>query len=133
MIVYPVKEESVRRDMDLIREILRQVEANPKMDGRTEVVYQSPEEMGISGHSLEELAYHAKLLIKGGYLEGNLCSGYTMPSISSLTNAGHDFLGSITEPGIWEKTKAEFSGLPGVALRVIEAFAEAELKKHLGL
>jgi hypothetical protein len=133
MIVYPVKGDFVKRDMDLIREILLQVEANQEMDGRTEFVYRSPEEMGISGHSFEELAYHAKLLIKGGYLEGNPSCGYTMPSISSLTNAGHDFLGSITDPGIRRRTKAKFSGLPNVALRVIEVFAEAELRKHLGL
>jgi hypothetical protein len=133
MIVYPVKDNFMQRDMDLIREILLRVAANQEMDGRTEFIYQSPEEIGITGHSLEEVAYHVKMLIKSGYLEGNLHTGYTMPSISSLTLAGHDFLGNISDPGIWEKLKNQFGALPNVALHVIGEVGLSEIKRKLGL
>jgi hypothetical protein len=133
MIVCPVREDFVQRDMDLIREILLRVEANQRMDGRTEFVYQSPEEMGISGHSLEEIAYHAKLLIEDHYLKGNLSTGYTMPSIRRLTNAGHDFLDNIRDAGIWSNVKNRIGDLQHLALPIIAAVAESEVKRHLGL
>jgi len=129
MISYPVRANIVQRDMDLIREILLQVEANPETDGRTEFVYQSPEEMGISGHSLEEIAYHTNLLIDDRYLKGNPSTGYTMPSIMRLTNSGHDFLDNVRDPGVWGRVKGRIGGLSHLALPVVAALAEAEIKK----
>jgi hypothetical protein len=123
----------MQRDMDLIREMLLNVEQNPEMDGRTEFIYQSPEEMGISGHSLEELAYHAKMLVEEDYLKGNARSGYTMPSIRCLTWKGHEFLDNIKDPGIWTKVKSRITGLQGIGLSIIAQIAEAEVKKHFGL
>ena len=56
-----------------------------------------------------------------------------IPAISKLTWQGHEFLDNIKDPGIWGKTKKRVEGLPSVALKVVAAIAEAEVKKHLGL
>src|SRR5208283_4814196 len=123
----------VKRDMDLVRELLLKIEDNPQMDGTREFYYAKPEEMGIEGHSREEVAYHLMLLIEEGYIDGAVTMAHPMQVIRRLTNSGHDFLGSISDPGIWEKTKERLSGLPSVALPVVAQVALAEFKKHLHL
>jgi Hypothetical protein (DUF2513) len=133
VLVYPMRESDMVRDLDLIRQLLLTVEGNPDMDGKREFVYQSSEEIAIPDRSLEVLAYHTVLLIEAGYLKGNIRSGYTMPTISRLTNIGHDFLDNIRDPGIWAKTKERAGDLSGAALPVIAGIALAEVKKHFGL
>ncbi len=128
MVAYPLTENDVKRDTDLIRDLLIKVEENPEMDFTREFPCGSPE-LDIAGHSPDELAYHLKMLITEGYLKGNPA----VPVVSGLTMAGHDFLGSIRDPGIWNKTKQRIDGLPGIALKIVAAIAEAELKRHLGL
>jgi hypothetical protein len=56
-----------------------------------------------------------------------------MPAVSRLTWEGHEFLDNIKDVGVWEKTKERLQGIPGVALTVVAALAEAEIKKRLGL
>ena len=50
----------MKRDMDLIRQILLQVEARPTA--------QSIDLVEVPGHEQEEISYHVKLLADAGYL-----------------------------------------------------------------
>lgn len=134
MLVYAVKGcTGVKRDMDLLREVLLKVEENPETDGTREFMYDSPEEMGIYGHSCEEVAYQIAELIEAGLLKGAITGGFPMHIISRLTWDGHEFLDSIRDLGIWERVKGRMAGLPSITLKAVAAIAEAELKKHLGL
>ena len=127
MIVCPERENAaVERDMDLIRDLLLMVEAEPKMDGTADFIFTAD---AFPGHSPEEVVYAIKKLIQAGFLEGNQHMG----SVSSLTWNGHEFLDNIKDPGIWGKTKKQLSGLPGAALAVVAQIAQAEIKKTLGL
>ena len=122
----------VKRDMDLIREILLRIEGNQQMDGTREFYFRNAEEMGIPNCSTDELAYNLGLLIMAGFVDGAV--GAVMPMVvRSLTWEGHEFLDNIKNDDIWQKTKRQFSNLSGVGLRIVAAFAEAELKKRLGL
>jgi len=123
----------VKRDMDLIRDILIVISDDPKFDGNREFYFATPEEFGIQNRSKEEVAYHLALLIEAGYIDGAITMAVPMQVIRRLTNDGHDFLGSISDPSIWAKTKERLSGLPGVALSVVSQLALAEAKKKLGL
>jgi len=125
-------EPNVKRDMDLFRDLLLHIEADDKYDGTTEFSYDTPEELGISGHTIEEVAYHLTLLIEAGLVKGASGSG-TLPTFSRLTSDGHDFLDNIRDPGVWAKVKARLDGLPGVALTAIIGIAQAEIKKKFGL
>lgn len=124
---------TVNRDMDLIREILILINDDPKYDGTTEFYFATPEDFGIQNHSREEVAYHLALLIQSGYIDGAVTMAVPMQTIRALTMQGHDFLGSIRDLGIWNKTKERLSGLPGIALSVVAQIGLAEAKKHLGL
>lgn len=118
--------------MDLIREILLSIESNAQMDGTREFYISDPEEIGITGHSMEKLAYHLGLLIEGGFVDG--ATTIVSPVVvRRLTWNGHEFLANIKNDDIWSKTKKRLSGLPGAALSVVAGIAQSEIKKYLGL
>ena len=95
----------MKRDMDLIRQILLQVEARPTAA--------SIDLVDIPGHEQEEISYHVKLLSDAGYLEAHdlrtmAPDGYKYAP-SALTNAGHDFLDAARNETVWENTKAKLA------------------------
>jgi hypothetical protein len=121
----------VKRDMDFVRELLLRVESDPELDGYHWKTFNTSD---FSPRSNEEVAYHVDLLIDAGLLVG---SDPTMDAestpISRLTWDGHEFADNIKDMSIWKRVKARIDGLPGVAVKVIAAVAESEIKKHLGL
>jgi hypothetical protein len=133
MQAFAVRTYPMKRNMDLIRDILVLISEDPKYDGTKEFYFETPEEFGIHDHSVEEVAYHLALLIDSGYVDGAVTAAAPMQVIRTLTMRGHDFLGSVSDPSVWEKTKQRLKGLYGVALPIVEELAKSEMKKHLGL
>jgi hypothetical protein len=84
----------MKRDMDLVRELLLKLEAEP-LDGNLWRL--DPDDLGISGRTREEISYHLEQLISGGLLdaERELSSQF---NARKLTWAGHDFLDSVRDP-----------------------------------
>ncbi len=136
MQIVEVRSPIVQRDMDVIRDLLLRIEADPTFNGQHWLL---PKEadlgvLGMTGHSVEEVAYHLNLLIEVGFLKGRPSPDQMgMPLISKLTWQGHEFLDDIRDDGIWSKTKERIRGLPSVALGIVMQIAEAEIKKKLGL
>ncbi|SPF47560.1 conserved hypothetical protein [Candidatus Sulfotelmatobacter kueseliae] len=120
----------VKRDMDYVRDLLLQIEEDPRFDGTSWFTFTEKDELG-SGHSTEELGYHLAMLVEADFVRGQL--GFGMPAISKLTWEGHEFLDNIRDPGIWGKTKQRISGLTSVGLMIVGEIAKAEIKKQLGL
>lgn len=120
-------------ELDVVRQILLRIEDDPQMDGNTEFAYDSAEELGIVGTTTEQVAYHLALLIEAGYVDGAASSATPLPVIRRLTWKGHEFLGTIRSEDVWTKTKTRLSGLGRIALPIVAAIAEAELKQKLGL
>jgi hypothetical protein len=121
----------MKRDLDLIREILLHIESGQEYDGTREFCSTTPEEMGLTGYTPEEFFYHCTLLIEDGYIDG--AATIVNIVVRRLTSRGHDFLDDIRDPGVWKKVKTQLGGLPGVALTVVAELAKGEIKKHLGL
>ena len=121
--------ETMIRDMELIRDLLFRIEADPKCNGRQWVPFDRGDY--LCGHSAEEVAYGLSILHEGGLILAST-SGST-PMVSRLTWNGHEFLDSIKDPGIWKSTKEKMAGLSGVTLSVVTAIATAEIKKKLHL
>ena len=115
--------------MDLIREILLKVESDPELNGG---VFKCFDSSDFEGHPVGEITYHIDLLFEAGYLEG-VKTLEPAPAISRLTWQGHEFLGSISDSGVWEKVKEKIKGLPSVAVSVVWEIGKAELKKKLNL
>jgi hypothetical protein len=123
----------MKRDMDLIRDILILINDDPKYDGTTEFFYETPEEMGIQGHTVEEVSYHLRLLIEAGFIEGAVTMMVPMQIIRKLTWQGHEFEANISSSTIWVQTKERVKDLPAVGIKVVAAIAEAFVKQHLKL
>lgn len=128
--VHPTIElAGMTRDMDLIRELLLRIEADPKFDGTGWIPFDRPEY--LCGRSPEAVAYHISVLNDSGLIKANTAG--STPAVSRLTWDGHEFLDNIKDSGIWKSTKEKVAGLSGVALSVIRVIAEAEIKKKLHL
>jgi len=119
----------VKRDMDLIRDILLRVEEDQTMNGSTFKTFDSTD---FEGHSDAEITYHIDLLFEAGLIGGapNL---NPLPAISRLTWQGHEFIATTKDPRIWASVKERLMGLPDVALSVILEIGKAEVKKYLKL
>lgn len=83
----------MRRDMDLVRLILFDVEGEEKPD--------------LSNFSKEQLNYHKVLLIDAGLVEGKVGYGtkISVVKIIRLTWQGHEFLSAARNNSVWNKAK----------------------------
>ncbi len=117
----------MKRDIDLIREILLQLELNgPNMSG---VKFQ------IEGYSQDEINYHLSLLVEGGLVDAIDVSSHKgvgwIPR--RLTLEGHDFLDRARDKNRWEKAKkilAEKGG--GMAIGLLNSILINLIKNEMG-
>ncbi|MEJ7804330.1 MAG: DUF2513 domain-containing protein [Telluria sp.] len=121
----------MRRDMDLVRGILKFMEAQAEgINVGWNIV--------IDGYTDEQIGYHAHLLAQAGlilaadatYMESNAPSALPL----SLTWQGHDFLESIKDDALWAKAKKHvLMPAGGAAFSVLTEWIKAEAKQRLGL
>lgn len=90
----------MKRDWDVIREVLLEIEAMPE-DKRQQFVYATAEADGVR-------ARQAMLLWKAGFIQAIDASTYSGDAIISpdLTWQGHDLLDTIRSKPIWDKIKS---------------------------
>ena len=93
---------AMKRDMDLIREILQAIEARPD----------EGDVLQISGRTPKEVNYHIALLKDAGFVEatvdGDLSDAFSFAYVSRLTWQGHEFLDAARDDTIWHKAKEHF-------------------------
>ena len=108
----------MKRDFDVIREILLEVESRNRID--------------IPSSRTEIRSYHGELLIKERYAESGRLLNTT--TLTGLTWKGHDLLDSIRDDKVWSKTKIKLLEVGGSAsLSVVKAIAEMVMKEGLNL
>lgn len=84
------------------------------------------------------IAYHLYLLADAGYIEYKQLPvlGITYPKIivKYLTSAGCDYLDSVRNASVWNKTKEKLAAVGGQAsLDIVKALAEHVAKSFLGI
>jgi len=89
----------MKRDMELVREILLQTEASPYVKGVAE--------LKIENHSDDEISYHVKIMAEAGLITAlDFSTGMTFDwRPIGLTWQGHEFLDAIRNDTVWSKTK----------------------------
>ena len=119
----------MKRDMDLIRQILFYIEENYRAG-------QGAINISIEGHTDGEIFESCQLAYQDGLIEKPLDSSTMMERscmANGLTSAGYDFLDKIREDTVWNKTKKVLKdkGLPmlvntirSIATAIISAAAE---------
>ncbi len=116
----------MKRDMDLIREILFQLE---RAGERTHLL-KSPE-----GYSPNETSYHARLLLEAGLIESRRVASFDATAYRDLrlTWQGHELLDTIRSPAVWDEVRKRLRHFGGAALTIVKALAVEEAKKLLGM
>lgn len=99
----------MKRDMDLVRSILKQTELADK-----------PLEFGMiahDGYSDAELAYHVELMQARGLLDASITKAWSGDvvhgRIEALTWDGLDYLDAVRSDRVWEKAKDAISKTVG--------------------
>jgi hypothetical protein len=115
----------MKRDMDLVREILLAVEASEESPlGWTDVE--------IEGRSREEISYHIALLDESKLLIAQDLSDYDSYhyAVKRLTWDGHEFLDTTRDPTIWGKTKEGAGSVGSASFEFMGEMAKSYVK-HL--
>ena len=118
----------MRRDMDLIRSILIQLEE--KSSGLDTV------DIGLEGYDDAQIGYHSALIAEAGLAHGIDVShmGSTFPEwkLCRLTWDGHEFLDASREPGRWEKAQDISQKAGGLTLNMIMKVLGQLMSQQLG-
>ena len=110
----------MRRDMDVIREVLLEVES---YSGNRFLMYDRSDD--------EVKAYHAMLLKEEGYIKGSGALGGTVLA-HRLTWEGHELLDNIRDDGVWSNVKQKLGGVSDSAsLEIVKTIAALAVKEAL--
>lgn len=113
----------MKRDMDLVRDILLAIEAEPL--GVTGY-------FNIEGKNQRVVEAHVKLLKDAGYLASEkaaMLAGGRMERDLTLTWAGHEFLETIRDPKIWEATKSNAKQVGNWSLSLLAELAKGLIRQ----
>jgi hypothetical protein len=119
----------MKRDFDLIRRILHDIEKLPAGESLQGLEYSND-------YDQETVDAHVELLIKKGLIEGEILGGTggSMTRVTGLTWTGHDFLDATKDDTIWAKARTTVLK-PTVAITfdLLLQWLKDEAKKKLGL
>jgi hypothetical protein len=90
----------MKREMELVRTILLEVEAHPDL---TPVTLQAP------GYTPDQVAHHVKLLYQAGLIDATETTSLSGMSwiVNSLTWHGYEFLDAARNEKVWRKLTEE--------------------------
>lgn len=116
----------MKRDMNLIRDLLLEIEANDDGSGRDVKI-------ATDGHSQQELTEHLFMLYEAGFIEGIDASHMQgrVLLVQRLTWHGHEFLEVIRDQSIWEKTQDGMKQAGGFSIDLAKALAKGFIKKNV--
>lgn len=118
----------MKRDMDLVRQMLLEIEKHPYTGDWVE--------LAIDGSSPEEITYHVILLHEAGLIEADDVS--TMSNIEwrpkRPTWQGHEFLDAARDDTRWSKAKDAMGKVGGfvfeIGKQVLLELIKSDLKQH---
>ena len=119
----------MKRDMNLVRKILLEVEANT--DGSTPLMTVS-----VENYSQDQIQYHLAILIDAGLIEAidtSSASGIGYYP-TRLTWEGHEFLDAARSETIWKKAMSSLSKVSeSIALPILKELLLSEMRSQLGI
>jgi len=106
--------EVLKRDMDLVRDILLAMEAEPSGDFNGRLCFE--------GYTSDQIGFHVIIMIQAGLIEGfDVTTNDSFgPEVipTQMTWAGYDFLDAYWDEGRWTKAKENFNNASGVTFDV---------------
>ena len=121
----------LKRNLELIREILLAVEASEK----PKILI---DDLNIQNYTYEEISYHIRLLMDASYIEafeqGALGTHLKIYIIYRLTSFGHDYLDTVRDSSIWNQTKNKLGPhVLSASLELVKSTALSLIQKSLGI
>lgn len=118
----------MKRDFDLIRRIMIDVESIPAREQKQNFSY--------DGYDSPTINQHIALLIEAGLIKGSIHETNVKRTVlvDDLTWAGHDFLNATKDETLWTKAKENIIK-PGVSFTfgLLLQWLEVKAKEKLGL
>lgn len=119
----------MKRDMELVRQILLKIEQEPS--GWV------PHEINIKGYTKEQIGYHLLLMIEAGLLEGERVTTMSSKSpcgyATRMTWYGHEFLDSARDPKLWKEAKQIVEKVGSASIQVWTQILTQIVTRNLGL
>ena len=114
----------MRRDMDLIRSLLLQIESEEKAD--------------LAGYTKEQTLYHKRLLIEAGLAYGKALEDgegkQKAVVITRLSWEGHEFLDAARNQSVWNKAKEKIAQVgASLAFPILKDLLAVLVKEQLGI
>ena len=120
----------MKRDLDLLRDQLLQIEALDRGDGADLTLDQS----GVDDLVFHE---HLRLLKEAGFIEAYELFDAESDGVqyfpTRLTYQGHEYLAAIRDPEVWKATKSIARSVGGAGVAFGWEIAKAEIKRRLSL
>jgi hypothetical protein len=122
----------MKRDMNLVREILLRLEplATHPFEPMRLTIGESP--LDISGYTNEQIIHHIVLMADGDLLKYGGFSGDDNRHLRfiGLSWKGHEFLDDVRNPKTWDETKKRLDKIGGGSLELAWEIAKAYLRTH---
>ena len=117
----------MKRDMDLVRELLLRIEALPIGPGRIVGIGLDQPELTVKEFPTEDIEHHLRFLMNGGLLDGHFTMNGLLQT-KGLTWAGQDFLDKVRDDETWTWTKGAAKRAGGFSLELLGNLATAYIK-----
>lgn len=121
----------MKRDMDLIRELLLKLEALPIRRGGMVHITPDSDELVTPGYDVDQIDYHLEQIKAAGYIDDGGLRPMEGIGFRSLTPEGHDFLDSVRDPENWKRTKGAALAAGGFTLDLLKDLAKGFIKKQI--
>jgi hypothetical protein len=121
----------MKRDMDLIRELLLKLEALPIRRGGIISIPPDAEEIAVPGYDTDQIEYHLSQIRAAGFIDEGGARPMSGIGFRCLTWAGHDFLDSVRNLEIWAKTKKGAEAAGGFTVDLLKDLAKGFIKKQI--
>jgi hypothetical protein len=116
----------MKRDMDILRDLLLKIEEAPGKVSWKAIVDGTDEEQ-------KNKLQHLKLAAEAGLINGvilNTMQHWIIENIE-LTWEGHDFIDSIRDSEVWKKTKNGAAAAGGFTVGLLKDLAKGLIKKQI--
>ncbi len=121
----------MRREMDLIRDLMLVLEALPESPGGVHQLTPGEGVLAIDGFGTDEVAYHLKLVEEAKLIQTFQASYGGDVLFDRLSWSGHDFVDSVRSPEVWAKTKKGAEAAGGFTVDLLKDLAKGFLKKQV--
>jgi Hypothetical protein (DUF2513) len=127
----------LKRDMDLIRELLLRLEALPIRRGGIVTICPETDELAVPGYDADQIDHHLFLIREADLIRPQEPPTFGGVMFSRLSWEGCDFLDSIRDPEVWAKTKKSAEVAGGFTFDLLKdlakGFIKTKIEEHTGV